>query len=103
MSSYRVWTMTKERHPERRKQVIPLSCKGIPVMQIVEHSGLSWYALNAAIKRYLAEIASALKPAARGRKAGSGRLLSEAQEATLRQIICGKRPEPRKREFALRN
>lgn len=71
-------------------------------MQIVEHSGLSWYALNAAIKRYLAEIASALKPAARGR-VGSGRLLSEEQEAALRQIICGKRPEPRKREFALRN
>ncbi len=63
-------------------------------MQIFEYSGLSWHAVNAAIKRYLAAIASALKPAALGRKAGSGRLLSEAQEATLRQIICGKRPEP---------
>lgn len=103
MSSYRVWTMTKERHPERRKQVILLPRKGIPVIQIVEHSGLSWYALNAAIKRYLAEIASALKPAARGRKAGSGRLLSEKQEVDLRQIICDKRPEPRKMAFALWN
>lgn len=42
-------------------------------MQIVEHSGLSWYAVNAAVKCYLAEIASAFKPAARGKKAGSGR------------------------------
>ncbi|HQN47207.1 MAG: helix-turn-helix domain-containing protein [Rugosibacter sp.] len=75
--------MTKERHHDRRKQVILLSRKEIPVMQIVEHNGLSWYAVNAVIKRYLAEIASAPKPAARGRKAGSGRLLSEAQEATL--------------------
>ena len=72
-------------------------------MQIFEHSGLSWHAVNAVIKRYLAEIASAPKLAARGRKAGSGRLLSEAQEATLRQIICGKRPESRKMAFALWN
>jgi len=54
-------------------------------------------------KRYLAEIASALKPVARGRKACSGRLLSEEQEAALRQIICDKRPEPRKMAFALWN
>lgn len=54
-------------------------------------------------KRYLAEIASALKPVARGRKADSGRLLSEEQEAALRQIICDKRPEPRKMAFALWN
>ena len=72
-------------------------------MQIVEHSGLSWYAVNAAVKPYPAEIASALKPAARGRKAGSGRLLSEEQEAALRQIICDKRPEPRQMAFALWN
>ena len=54
-------------------------------------------------KRYLAEIASALKPAARGRKVGSGRLLSEKQEVDLRQIICDKRPESRKMAFALWN
>ena len=72
-------------------------------MQIVEHSGLSWYAVNAAFKRHLAEIASALKPAVRGMKAGSGRLLSEEEDAALRQIICDKRPEPRKMAFALWN
>ena len=94
---------TREVHHERRKQVIRLHRKGMPVMQIVEHSGLSWYAVNAAIRRYLAEGAGALKPAARGRKAGSGRSLSEEQEAAIRQIICDKRPEQLKMAFALCN
>jgi len=94
---------TREVHHERRKQVIRLHRKGMPVMQIVEHSGLSWYAVNAAIRRYLTEGAGALKPAARGRKAGSGRSLSEEQEAAIRQIICDKRPEQLKMAFALWN
>jgi len=75
----------------------------MPVMQIVDHSGLSWYAVNAAIKRYSEAGASALKPEARGKKQGSGRVLSEAQEAMVRQIICDKRPEQLKMEFALWN
>ena len=75
--------------------------KGMPVMQIVEHSGLSWYAVNAAIKRYRESGSSALKPEARGKKEGSGRVLNEVQEAAVRQIICDKRPEQLKMEFAL--
>jgi transposase len=88
---------------ERRKQVIRLYWKGMRVMQIVEHSGLSWYAVNAAIKVYLATGAGALKPAARDKKQGSDRMLSEAQESAVRRIICDKRPEPMKMEFALWN
>lgn len=42
----------------------------MPVMQIVEHSGFSWYAVNAAIKRYSETGASAPKPDARGKKQG---------------------------------
>ncbi len=70
-------------------------------MQIVEHSGLSWCAVNAAINLYKEAGASALKPEARGKKEGSGRMLSEAQERTIQQIICEKRPEQLKMEFAL--
>lgn len=88
---------------ERRKQVIRLYRKGMPVMQIVEHSGLSWYAVNAAINRYLTAGAGALKPVARGRKPGGGRMLSEEQERAVQQIICDKRPEQLKMEFALWN
>ena len=75
----------------------------MPVMQIVEHSGLSWYAVNTAITRYTAAGVAALKPAVRGKKQGSGRVLSEAQESAVRQIICDKRPEQLKMEFALWN
>lgn len=88
---------------ERRKQVIRMHRKGVPVMQIVEHSGLSWSAVNAAITRYLTVGAGQLKPAARGRKKGSERMLSESQERAVRQIICDKRPEQLKMEFALWN
>lgn len=88
---------------ERRKQVIRMHRKGMPVMQIVEHSGLSWYAVNAAITRYLTDGAGSLKPAARGKKQGGGRMLSESQEMAVRQIICDKRPEQLKMEFALWN
>lgn len=41
---------TREELHERRKQVIQLHLEGIPVMQIVKKSGLSWYAVNKAIK-----------------------------------------------------
>jgi transposase len=88
---------------ERRKQVIRMHRKGMPVMQIVEHSGLSWHAVNAAITCYSTVGAAALKPAARGKKQGSGRMLSESQEIAVRQIICDKRPEQLKMEFALWN
>ena len=37
---------------ERRKQVIRLHRRGIGVMQIVEQTGLSWAAVNAALRLY---------------------------------------------------
>ncbi len=86
---------------ERRKQVIRMHRKGMAVMQIVEHSGLSWSAVNTAITIYSKAGAEALKPAARGKKLGGGRALSETEEMRLRQIICDKRPEQLKLEFAL--
>jgi transposase len=94
---------TREVLHERRKQVIRMHRKGMPVMQIVAYSGLSWYAVNLAIKRYAVAGTAALKPGARGKKQGCGRILSEAQEAAVRQIICDRRPEQLKLEFALWN
>ena len=85
---------------ERRKQVIRMHRKGMPVMRIVEHSGLSWSAVSAAIAAYSMAAVAALKPAARGKKQGSGGLLSESRERAVRQIICDKRPEQLKMEFA---
>ena len=58
---------------ERRREVVELHLANVPVMQIVERSGLSWYAVNAAITQYRIGGESALRPAARGRKAKTGR------------------------------
>ena len=61
---------------ERRKQVVRLHRRGIGVMQIVEQTGLSWAAVNAALRLYGSGGAAALKPQVRGKKMGTGRHLS---------------------------
>ena len=94
---------TREALHERRKQVIRMHRKGVGVMKIVEQTGLSWSAVNAALRLYERGGAVALKPERRGKKPGSGRSLSAEQEALIRQIICDKRPEQLKMEFALWN
>lgn len=76
----------------RRQRVIELYQEKMPAMKIVEVSGLSWPAVHAAIKHYEAGNTSAEMPSQRGRKKGTGRVLSEEQEAELFQIICRKRP-----------
>ena len=45
-------TQSREVLHERRKQVIRLHRKGIGVMSIVEQTGLSWSAVNAAISLF---------------------------------------------------
>ena len=86
---------------QRRKQVIRLHSKGIKVMQIVELTGLSWGAVDVAIKLYKKDGISALKPKTRGRKTGTKRALDADQEARIRRLICDKRPEQLKMKFAL--
>lgn len=77
---------------QRRQGVVRHWKAGMPVMKIVTSTGLSWSAVNAAIKLYKRDGASALKPQARGRKQGTGRNLTEAQETEVIQIIHRKRP-----------
>jgi transposase len=94
---------TLERLHERRKQVVRLHRKGIGVMRIVELVGLAYPTVRGVIDRYQQGGVGAIKPAQRGKRAGQGRSLSEAQEGTIRQIICDKRPEQLKMDFALWN
>ena len=86
---------------ELRRQVIRLHKAGYKVMRIVELSGLSWPAVRRVIDRYEAEGAASLKPKKRGRSEGDGRSLSAEQEAHIRRLICDKRPEQLKMDFAL--
>lgn len=94
---------TLEQLHERRKQVVRLHRKGIGVMRIVELSGLSYPTVRGVIDRYEREGAKSIKPAPRGKLSGEGRSLTDEQERSVRQIICDKRPEQLKMEFALWN
>ena len=86
---------------ERRKQVVRLHLRGNGVMQIVALTDLSYPSVRKAIDLFEAGGWPAIQPAARGRHAGDGRLLSAQQEAAVRRTICDKRPEQLKMEFAL--
>jgi transposase len=92
-----------ERLHERRKQVVRLHQKGCKVMRIVEFTGLSYPTVRGAIDRYEAGGMASIKPASRGHQAGEGRSLSAVQEQAIQRIICEKRPEQLKMEFALWN
>ena len=71
---------TPESLHERRKQVVRLHRKGYGPMKIAELTGLSWGAVNTALKLYKQGGTSALKPKRRGRKIGTERSLSIEQE-----------------------
>ena len=84
-----------------RKQAVRLHKSGMRVMQIVTATGLSWPSVRMALNLYEQGGMAALKPAVRGKKSGTGRSLSAEQEQALRRIICDKRPEQLKMDFAL--
>ena len=92
---------TREVLYERRKQVVRMHRKDVGIMKIVEQTGLSWSAVNVALALYQSGGAAALKPEARGKKPGSGRSLSAEQEQAIQHMICDRRPEQLKMEFAL--
>jgi transposase len=85
-------TQSREALQTRREQVIQLRQDGLPVMKIVRQTGLSWSAVNAAIHLFKDGGMAALKPAARGRKSGTSRILTQEQEAQIRMFIRFKRP-----------
>jgi transposase len=88
---------------ERRKQVARLHRQGFGVMQIVQLCGLSYPTVRGIIDRYEQGGAATLKPARRGHKNGDGRSLNVQQEQRIQQLICEKRPEQLKMDFALWN
>ena len=61
-------------------------------MQIVKESGLSWHAVNKAITLHKAGDEVSLQPKARGKKPGSGRVLSQEQETTMREYLSTRSP-----------
>lgn len=94
---------TLEQLHERRERVVRMHRKGMGVMRIVELSGLSYSTVRGVIDRYEKDGAASIKPTARGRNSGDGRTLTDEQERSVQRIICDKRPEHLKMEFALWN
>ncbi len=70
-------------------------------MQIVVATGLGWPGVRTALDLYASGGMLALKPSVRGKKPGTGRSLTAEQEQAIRMIICDKRPEQLKADFAL--
>lgn len=89
-----------EQH-ERRRQVIRAYRRGVNKKQISRDLGLSYSATCKIIDRFEAGGLSALAPRKRGRPTGTQRVLSAEQEAHIRELICERRPEQLKMDFAL--
>ncbi|MBK9220083.1 MAG: IS630 family transposase [Uliginosibacterium sp.] len=89
-----------EQH-ERRRQVIRAYKRGRSRTQIAEEVGLSYTAVSKTIARYESLGVAALAPRKRGRRTGEDRALTEDQEQAIQRLICDKRPEQLKMEFAL--
>ncbi|WP_153110249.1 transposase [Propionivibrio limicola] len=77
----------------RRKVAVRLHLQDVPMMRIVAATGLSRPGVRAALTLFAEGGMAALKPTERGRKPGSGRRLSEAQEARIQHLLCRQRPE----------
>ena len=61
---------------ERRKQVKRIHRKGVGVMEVAELTGLSWTAVNTALRLHGAGASATSKPGVHGKKPGSGGNLS---------------------------
>lgn len=86
---------------EMRKAIVRAHKNGKGPMEIAKDLGVSWGAVNAALSLYSEGGIQALKPAQRGRKKGSLRILTPEQERQIQRDICDKRPEQLKMDFAL--
>lgn len=91
---------------ELRKQVIRAWKRGRNRVQISEDVGLSYVAVCNIVNRFRRmeeQDVRGLAPARRGRRVGEDRALTNEQEMHLQRLICEKRPEQLKMEFALWN
>lgn len=86
---------------EKRKQVIRLHRRSVNHRQISAMTGMGYRSVCRIIDAYKVGGLGALAPKVRGRKRGMQRKLDEAQEQTIQQIICEKRPEQLRMRFAL--
>lgn len=88
---------------ERRRRAVKLRLKGRTWKEVAEEAELSVNACRSAFAAWEAGGWKAVNVKQRGRKAGSGRRLTKAQERHIRRLIVDKTPDQLKLGFALWN
>ena len=88
---------------ERRRQVIRLHKRGHNRNQIAQMCELTHPTITKIIALFDEGGWSALQPKRRGRRDGEARRLTAEQEAQIQKLICERRPEQLKMNFALWN
>ena len=93
--------LSREAQHERRKQAIRLHRKGMKAVDIAAALSMSPVTVYTAIKVVETGGLRALVPKPTGRKVGQMRQLTPEQELHIQRLICEKRPEQLKMQFAL--
>jgi transposase len=94
-------SLSREALHERHRLIVQAYKRGLNKAEISRQLGVSYPAVCTTIWRYEREGAGTLAPKQRGRQVGTGRRLSDEQSARIRRLICEKRPEQMKMDFAL--
>jgi transposase len=86
---------------ELRRQVVRAYKRGINRRQIARDLGLSYSSVRMIVNRFKKDGMRGIDSGQRGRQAGSCRTLTAEQEEQIQRLICDKRPEQLKLDFAL--
>jgi transposase len=94
-------SLSAEAQFERHKRAVRLHRKGYSITQVMDIMGMAYNSVRHCIE--LAQLGGlgVLKPKVVGRKVGHRRKLTVQQEEQVQSLICDKRPEQLKMEFAL--
>lgn len=92
MKSKNVGNLTSQRMPGKKEQVVRLHLEGVPVMEIVALSKLSFPTVRKTINLYETGGWQAALAGRPGRPAGDGRHLTPAQEQRIRDMVCRHSP-----------
>ena len=93
--------LSSDAQHERRRQVVRAFKRGVNRRQIACDVGLSYSSVRMIVNRFKQDGMTGIESGRRGRPAGSCRTLSPEQEEQIQRLICDKRPEHLKLDFAL--
>jgi transposase len=86
---------------EKHRQAVRLDRRDLTRAEIGEIVGVHADTVGRWLKRYAEQGAAGLRPGQRGRRKGSGRRLTEAQERTIEKILVEKPPDRLELDYAL--